>query len=648
VSTLASEDRGEIVSSVAADEIVLTAKAAAALAAAANTTAQNAQSQATTAEQRADQAILDAANALAAANAALAESDGNPKLNLTGGTLTGFLTLHDLPVNPNHAATKAYADFITTTSLANYYPRDEVYNKAESDASYLTSSAPTVLLGHLTLALDGTEPMHAITYRQAFNALNFEAEERVSQGVALVTQINSVTAAFQAADSDLASDLATTQATIISETTARADADSALAFRATTLEAQMNNTAVSGLQARIANEETARVSADGALASQITTITADYQAADAALLTDVTDNTNALNAAITSSTAAITNEATTRANADAALASQITTVAAEAATARGVISAQLTSESTARATADTALASDVNVLTAEINNARSGQPSLLARITQVNDARVSGDQSLSSRAATLEAQMGNTAASGLQARISNEEIARASADSALSSQVSTLSTTVNGNTASISTQQSSINGINVQFGVTGFINGSTGGFQFTGVQRLDGSVSFGFEIDANVIVNGSITAAKIAAGSITADRITVGTITADRIVNLGIDTARIANNAVSNSGAIDAASSVADKVMNFFARAGDVITIHAVIVASSSNNGWTWALRLNGSNIYASPTLLHGSDIVDRWFAVTAGFTGTQELRATLVSLGENISLRAYALAVSK
>jgi hypothetical protein len=38
------------------------------------------------------------------------DSRDNTKLNITGGTLTGFLTLHSAPTLANHAATKAYVD----------------------------------------------------------------------------------------------------------------------------------------------------------------------------------------------------------------------------------------------------------------------------------------------------------------------------------------------------------------------------------------------------------------------------------------------------------------------------------------------------------------------------------------------------------
>jgi hypothetical protein len=73
---------------------------------------------------------------------------------------------------------------------------------------------------------------------------------------------------------DRTADLVTTVARIATEESTRASADSALASRATTLEAQMANTSASGLQSRIATEESARASADSAQASQITTLTA--------------------------------------------------------------------------------------------------------------------------------------------------------------------------------------------------------------------------------------------------------------------------------------------------------------------------------------------------------------------------------------
>ncbi|CAO4186218.1 hypothetical protein CLBKND_04918 [Methylorubrum aminovorans] len=53
--------------------------------------------------------------------------------------------------------------------------------------------------------------------------------------------------------------------------------------------------------------------------------------------------------------------------------------------------------------------------------------------------------------------------------------------------------------------------VKVQFGVTGEIDGQTGGFVFTGVRSLDGMVSYSLNIRADVFVDGTITARKLAA-----------------------------------------------------------------------------------------------------------------------------------------
>lgn len=67
------------------------------------------------------------------------------------------------------------------------------------------------------------------------------------------------------------------RALITSEETARVSADSALASRASTLEAQMGGTQTSNLRARIESEESARASADSALASRATTLEAKME-----------------------------------------------------------------------------------------------------------------------------------------------------------------------------------------------------------------------------------------------------------------------------------------------------------------------------------------------------------------------------------
>lgn len=101
--------------------------------------------------------------------------------------------------------------------------------------------------------------------------------------------------------------------------------------------------------------------------------------------------------------------------------------------------------------------------------------------------------------------------------------------------VTDTATTVGGHTGSITSLQSSRDGVAVQFGVTGTIDGVTGGFVFNGVKRLDGSVSYGMFIRADVIVDGTITSAKIGAGQIQAINISAGSINTTSLAINSVD-----------------------------------------------------------------------------------------------------------------
>lgn len=150
--------------------------------------------------------------------------------------------------------------------------------------------------------------------------------------------------------------IAANTAAITAEQTARANADTALASRATDLEAIVNS-ATDGnaaLKARIASEESARASGDTAISTTVTSLTATVNtktktylqaAAPTSGMTtgdiwyDSDDGNRAYrysgsawvqvdDARIAANAAAITAEQTARANADSALASQITTLSA--------------------------------------------------------------------------------------------------------------------------------------------------------------------------------------------------------------------------------------------------------------------------------------------------------------------------------
>lgn len=110
------------------------------------------------------------------------------------------------------------------------------------------------------------------------------------------------------------------------------------------------------------------------------------------------------------------------------------------------LQARIATEEQARLSADTALASRAATLEAQMGG---GQDSALrARIAAEESARATADQALATRASTLEAQLRNETDSPLRARIVAEESARAGGDQALAGRASALEAQVAGTSAS--------------------------------------------------------------------------------------------------------------------------------------------------------------------------------------------------------
>jgi hypothetical protein len=204
------------------------------------------------------------------------------------------------------------------------------------------------------------------------------------------------------------------------------------------------------------------------------------------------------------------------------------TTADDAAAAVLTTSAALTVEQTTRANADTALAARATTLEATVNNSTTGVAATAARLTTEETARATADTALASRATALEATVNNatTGVAATAARLTTEESVRATADSANATSISNLSTTVGANTASISTIQTSVNGLSVRYGVsldvngfvTGFVqnnNGTSGTFDILATAfrvTIPGSTpktvfsvsGSNIEINNNVSINGSL------------------------------------------------------------------------------------------------------------------------------------------------
>jgi len=283
-------------------------------------------------------------------------------------------------------------------------------------------------------------------------------------------------------------------ATITAEQVARADAIAAVTADISNLEARVaaNEDGTAGAVAAIASEQIARATADEAIASNLTAVEARVVTAEGA---------------VAEAQASIADEATARATADQAEAIARQTLAARVTTAEGDIAAAtaaVASESVARANADGALAATVTSLAARVDSAESGVSANEASITQ-------------------------------------ESVARANGDSAVAAQVTTMQATVNGHTSTLQVHGGAIGGFAYQWGVTGTINGSTGGFTMTGIRRMGGSTTHQLLVRGDVLVDGTITGAKIAADAISANHINVsglsaikadmGTLTAGKIVS---------------------------------------------------------------------------------------------------------------------
>lgn len=276
------------------------------------------------------------------------------------------------------------------------------------------------------------------------------------------------------------------RATAIStEKTERQSADNNLSQQIDTVSASTaNNTAA------IQAEQTARSNADSSLASQITAVAATANAKNktyrqsTAPTTGMTAGDLWFNTAdnnkpyrysgstwvatedtrIAANTAAITNEATARANADSALTTQINTALSQVDNAKSLI---ITEQQT-RADADIALGSRIDTLQAQVGDDLQQS---IATIQQELDVLADADSALSSRVDTLQAQTNDKLASA-----QTQLTALTTQQGVMVSRVDILQTTVNGNTASIQTVSESVDGLYAQKYIKLDVNGKVAGW----------------------------------------------------------------------------------------------------------------------------------------------------------------------------
>ncbi|PUE08986.1 hypothetical protein B9Z51_08615 [Limnohabitans sp. T6-5] len=218
---------------------------------------------------------------------------------------------------------------------------------------------------------------------------------------------------------------------ITNERTARTTADTALALDITTLTATVNNNQTS-TAAAIQQEAQARATADVAEATARDTLAARVTTTEQGVASNA--------AAITTASAAITDEQTVRAQKDAALAQSISNLQAIVETNKGDtntnIAAQIQEEAYARATADLAEATARNMLAARVTTNERDIGSNTSSITQLTgalqeerSARASKDEAIVQSVTRLQATV-NEKSVALQ----QESEVRATADGKLFAQ----------------------------------------------------------------------------------------------------------------------------------------------------------------------------------------------------------------------
>lgn len=205
---------------------------------------------------------------------------------------------------------------------------------------------------------------------------------------ALAQRIDNVTTEFKAADAQANTD-------IRSLAQSSATADEALSLRQDQLAATFSSTTAE-LAANITQEESSRVTADEAISRRVSEVEAQFSS-------DLED-TNARVAA----------EELARATKDEALAQQISTVDAAFKAADAALSASLSESSKALADADRALGERISTLDVTV-----GENS--ASITELRQAVVSNEESLSQRQDKMESEIGIGAISQVEGALTGDE-----------------------------------------------------------------------------------------------------------------------------------------------------------------------------------------------------------------------------------
>jgi predicted nucleic acid-binding Zn-ribbon protein len=307
-----------------------------------------------------------------------------------------------------------------------------IYEEGEQRRADLASA-------RLSLSADIDEGRTALAQLEVELAAAIEASEALvlQEAEARADALSAEASARQdvtARVGDLETDVAQTSAAVTDLATATSDADSALAQRATSLEARADDleNEVGATSAAVNTLATASANADSALAQRATNLEARAG--------DLEDDASA-------TSAALSDLATASATADSALAQRATNLEARAGDLEGDVSANTAAVSnlaTASANADSALAQRATNLEARATDLEGDVSATTAAVSNLSTASANADAALAQRATNLEARAGDLEddVSATSAALSDLSTTSANADSALAQRSTNLESTV--------------------------------------------------------------------------------------------------------------------------------------------------------------------------------------------------------------
>lgn len=513
----------------------------------------------------------------------------------------------EIDIDANTASIALKADSTTVTGLDVRISQAEVdINAAEAsillkaDQSDFTNLENRVTTAEIDInALDSA----SITQTVIDSRANARAID-----TSAVTSLKDILNQYKARESTI-NDLAFARQQIFADVNEQREA---VAQAKTELGALIDDNAAS-----IISESTARANADSALASDITALTA-------------TVNTN---------TASIQTESTARADADTALASDISSLS----TTVDQNTADIATETTARTTADTALASDITALEASVTDLETDTIANAAAITSIDTRVTTAEGNITSNATSITSLQSDitdletdtasnaTAITNLTTTVTQNGTDITSNATAITG----LTTTVNGHTTSISENLTSINGVKAQYSVTINNNDHVTGFGLVS-DIIDGNPTSSFTVNADSFGIGATGATDkypfvvyTTNTNVTKDgeviTIPAGTYISDAFIqDAAINTAKIQDAAITNAK-IDSLN--ADKITAGFISADRIES--GSIDAKIANIGWAKITDVSIEN--ADITSISADKI-------TAGTIDADRLSIDGVTLDTNVS----------